>query len=144
MITTQSSTITIINNGWVIKNNASDWPHPKGGDSLYLAWDNLSAIWNRPAMLMQWPIPPKLCKGVPVKYTKEIYWTQHPCELRMRESMRYLIITRDWWMQTLYALLIWGTRSILIDVLLQAGEIFWACCTCHYSNLIPQSNCENA
>jgi len=58
-VTTQSSTITIINNGWVIKNNASDWPHPKGGDSLYLAWDNLSAIWNRPAMLMQWPIPPK-------------------------------------------------------------------------------------
>src|SRR5882762_1409488 len=59
MITTQSSTITIINNCWVIKNNASDWPHPKGGDSLYLAWDNLSAIWNRPAVLMQQPIPPK-------------------------------------------------------------------------------------
>src|SRR5882762_7951336 len=60
MITTQSSSITIINNGWVIKNNASDQPCPKGWDSLYQTWDNLSEIWNHPAMLMQWPIPPKL------------------------------------------------------------------------------------
>src|SRR5882762_9220615 len=59
MITTQSSTITIINNGWVIKNSFSDQLYPKGGDSLYLAWDNLSEIWNHPAMLMQQPIPPK-------------------------------------------------------------------------------------
>src|SRR5882762_1334927 len=71
MITTQSSSITIINNGWVIKNNASDQPCPKGGDSLHQTWDNLSEIWNHPAVLMQWPIPPK-------SFTVELWQTYCP------------------------------------------------------------------
>jgi len=62
-IVTRLMTITINNNGQVIDNNASDQPYRQGGDSLYQTSDNVLEIWNRPAVLMQRPIHPKLGIG---------------------------------------------------------------------------------
>jgi len=47
----------------MINNNASDQPYPQGRDSSTRPRIICSEIWNHPAVLMQWPIHPKLYNG---------------------------------------------------------------------------------